>query len=97
MFVKESSVILSRLLPINPFLRGTFGVIGTSFKYDESVQEFMRAAPEIGQQQYEEFVHDGLITCQKLVSDPIKKNKFSTPAKPRPNGTSDKGITINAI
>ena len=42
MFVKESSVILSHLLP---FLRGTFGVIGTCFKYDEPVQEFMRAAP----------------------------------------------------
>ena len=45
MFVKESSVVLSRLLHINPFLRGTFGMIGTSFKYDESVQEFMRAVP----------------------------------------------------
>ena len=44
MFVKASSVILSRLLPINLFLRGTFDVIGTSFKYDEPVQEFMRAA-----------------------------------------------------
>ena len=39
-------------------------------------------------------MHDRLITCQKLVSDPIEKNKFSTPAKPRPNGTSDKSNTI---
>ena len=39
-------------------------------------------------------MHDRLITCQKLVSDPIEKNKFSTPAKHRPNGTSDKSNTI---
>ena len=54
----------------------------------------MSAAPQIGQQQYEEFVHDRLLTFQKLVSDPIEKNNFSTPAKPRPNGTSDKSNTI---
>ena len=80
MFVKESSIVLSRLFPINSFLRGTFGVIATSFKYDEPVQEFMR------QQQYEQFLHDRLITCQKLVSDPTEK--------PQPNGTSDKSNTI---
>ena len=39
-------------------------------------------------------MHDRLIRCQKLVSDPIEKNKFSTPAKPRPNGTSDNSNTI---
>ena len=72
---------MRRLLPINPFTENSFVKIGTNLEYNEQVCHFVDQIPEIGQQQYEEFIDSRLIKCKKLVSDPIKKSNFVTPAK----------------
>ena len=58
--------------------------------------------PEIGEQQYNDFVNDRLVTCKKSVADNIKKNNFSTPLNPRPiiklnNSSSPKDTEFNKL
>ena len=50
--------------------------------------------PEIGQQQYEEFVDSRLIKCKKLVSDPIWKNNFVTPAKSETKSNPKNSVSL---
>ena len=73
LFSKESATITSRLKAINPFLEKKFVVFGTNAEFSEKVHQFAKQIPDVGQTQYEEFVKTRLITCQKRVSDTIKK------------------------
>ena len=81
MFKKDCTTVIGRLLPFNPFLEDSFIKVSTDIAYSEKVCAFVDSIPEIGQQQYKEFVDTRLIRCKKLVSDTITKNDFVTPAK----------------
>ena len=81
MFKKDCTTVIGRLLPFNPFLEDSFIKVSTDIAYSEEVCAFVDSIPEIGQQQYKEFVDTRLIRCKKLVSDTITKNDFVTPAK----------------
>ena len=90
MFLNDRGTIMTRLLPINPFLEGSLVKVGTNLKYSEKVHDFIEQIPEIGQKQYEQFVDSRLIKCQQFVSDKIKK----TILLPQENLIQNKGLKI---
>ena len=95
LFSKDSATITSRLLSINPFLEETFVKAGTNVKFSEDVHEFAELIPDVGQQQYEDFVYSRLVTCAKKVSNTIRKNSFVTPStKQKGHGTDPKVVKI---
>ena len=81
MFRKDYTIVIGRLLPVNPFLEDSFIKVGTDIAYSEEMCAFVDSITEIGQKQYKEFVDTRLIRCKKLVSDTITKKNFVTPAK----------------
>ena len=56
MFRKDYTTIIVRLLPVSPFLEDSFIKVGTDIAYSEEVCVLVDSLPEIGQQQYKEFV-----------------------------------------
>ena len=75
-------------------MENSFVKIGTNLEYNEQVCHFVDQIPEISQQQYKEFVNSGFIKCKKLVSDPIKKNNFVTPAKSEIKSNSKNSVSL---
>ena len=65
MFRKDYTTVIGRLLPVNPFLKGSCIKVETDITYSEEVCAFVDAIPEIGQKQYKEFVDTGLSRCKK--------------------------------
>ena len=61
MFVKDYATVIRRPLPVNLFMEESFVKVGTNLKYSAMVCDFVDQIPEIGQQQYEEFVDSRLI------------------------------------
>ena len=94
MFKKDYATIIGRLLPVNPFLEESLIKVGTNVEYNEQVCDFVDAIPEIGQQQYKEFVDSRLVKCKKLVSDTIKKNNFVIPAKSIAKTNQKKSVSL---
>ena len=94
MFLKDYNTVMRRLLHVNPFMENSFVKIGTNLEYNEQVCHFVDQIPEIGQQQYEEFVDSRLINRKKLVSDPIEKNNFVTPAKSETKSNLKNSISL---
>lgn len=88
LFSKESATITSRLKAIHLFLEKKFVVFGTNAEFSEKVHQFAKQIPDVGQTQHEEFVKTRLITCQKWVSDTIKKNNFITPSTKQKESTN---------
>ena len=75
------------------FLEDSLINVGTDIVYNEEVRAFVNSIPEVGQQQYKEFVDTRPIRCQKkLFSDTIAKNNFLTPAKS--TGKADPNLTL---
>ena len=72
--------VVGRLLPINPFLEDSFIKVETDITLSEKLRAFVDSIPELGQQQYEEFIDTRLFMCNKIVSDTITKNNFVTSA-----------------
>ena len=60
-FFKDSVVMTSRLLSINPFLREAVCKSRTNVKFSENVYKFVELIPGAGQQQYEDFVYSRLL------------------------------------
>ena len=81
LFLKESAILINRLMHVNPFFEKRFVKIGTNSVFDEAVEQFAMVIPEIGDKQFEAFVNDRMITGKKLISEKITKNNFQTPAK----------------
>ena len=79
MFRKDYSTIIFRLIPVNPFMEEHFVKVGTNVRFTKD--DYVRKIPDIGQIRCEEFVETRLTKCQKLVSDSIEKNEFTTPSK----------------
>ena len=48
MFTEYYTTIIGRLLPINPFLEGSFIKVGTHIAYSEEVCAFIDVIPKIG-------------------------------------------------
>ena len=78
MFMKDSAIIIERLMAINPFMEELFIKVGTDFKFRQEGINFVNLIPDIGQQQYETFVELQLVKCQVDVSSTIKRNNFVT-------------------
>ena len=57
-----------------------FNKVGTDIAFSEKLRAFVDSIPELGQQQYKEFVDTRLFICSKIVSDTITRNNFVTPA-----------------
>ena len=62
-------------------MEDSFIKVGTDIACSEEVCAFIESVPEVGQQQYKEFVDTQLIRGKRLVSDTITKNNFVTPAR----------------
>ena len=65
---------------------------GTNVKYSEDVHEFAELIPDVGQQQYEDFVYSRLVTCTKKVSNTIKKNSFVTASTKQKGHRTDPNV-----
>ena len=91
---KDYTIVIGRLLPVNPFLEDSFIKVGTDIAYSEEVCAFVDVIPEIGQKQYKGFVDTRLIRCKKLVFDTITKNNFVTLAKSTAKADPKKTSTL---
>ena len=61
------------MLPINPFLEGSFIKVGTDIAYSEEVWAFVGSVPEVGQKRYQEFADRRLMKCKDLFLVQLRK------------------------
>ena len=69
-----------------------FAKAETNVKFSGNVHEFVELIPSVGQQQYEDLVYSGFVTCTKNLSDAIKKDSFITAAIKQGGHTTDLSI-----
>ena len=72
MLREDYTTVVGRLPPIIK--------VETDITLSEKLRAFVDSTPELGQQQYEEFVDTRLFMCNKIVSDTVTRNNFVTSA-----------------
>ena len=99
-FLKEVKSLVAVIEEMgNPFLEQSQDllVLDTRDVLDPSVEESVRKAEKMGEEQYHDFVEERLIKCEKPISDVIPKNKLVLLSHPPTKPCSNQKMQVTAL